>query len=102
MAGEPELAYGAEGEWVTSVQQWLTHLGYYGGAADGSFGPATLAAVNALQAHYSVDEAGTVGPETWHLITMASSEDKVGLSHSWHGSEVNVVDVPEMSEEGAS
>jgi peptidoglycan hydrolase-like protein with peptidoglycan-binding domain len=99
MADEPELQPGADGEWVTYLQQWLTHLNFYGGAADGSFGPVTQAAVSAAQAHYSIGEGGVVGAETWHLITLARTQGETELGHSWGDSQVDVVDVPEMSEE---
>ena len=97
MADEPELQQGAEGEWVTYLQQWLSHLGFYNGAVDGSFGPVTQEAVNAAQSQYSIGDGGTVSDETWHLITMARTKDETGLEHTWGASEVNVVDVPEMS-----
>ncbi len=102
MADEPDLQQGAEGEWVTYLQQWLAHLGFYGGTVDGSFGPTTEEAVNAARSHYSIDESGAVSTETWHLITMARTKDETGLEHTWGESEVNTVDVPEMSTDGVA
>jgi peptidoglycan hydrolase-like protein with peptidoglycan-binding domain len=52
MADEPDLHEGTEGEWVTYLQQWLTHLGFYAGTVDGSFGPVTQEAVNTLQSQF--------------------------------------------------
>jgi peptidoglycan hydrolase-like protein with peptidoglycan-binding domain len=101
MADEPDLRQGAEGEWVTYLQQWLAHLGYYGGAVDGSFGQVTQDAVNAVQAQYSIGDGGAVSAETWHLITMARTKDETGLENVWGDSEVNTVGVPEMSADGA-
>jgi len=98
VADEPDLHQGMEGEWVTSMQQWLTHLGFYGGAVDGSFGPATQEAVNNIQTHYSISDGGVVGAETWHLINMAATKDQTSLEHNWSGSEINTVDVPEMTD----
>jgi peptidoglycan hydrolase-like protein with peptidoglycan-binding domain len=98
MADEPDLAYGSQGEWVTYLQQWLTHLGHYDGAADGSFGPVTQQAVTAVQAQYAIGDGGAVGAETWHLITMARTQGETGLEHTWGDAEVTVVDVPQISE----
>jgi|SRR5690349_14700804 peptidoglycan hydrolase-like protein with peptidoglycan-binding domain len=98
MADEPDLHEGTEGEWVTYLQQWLTHLGFYAGTVDGSFGPVTQEAVNTLQSQFSIGDGGVVSAETWHLITMAATKDETGLGHAWRDAEVNVVDVPEMSD----
>jgi len=76
----------------------LKELGFYGGAVDGSFGPATQEAVNNIQTHYSISDGGVVGAETWHLINMAATKDQTSLEHNWSGSEINTVDVPEMTD----
>lgn len=81
MADEPELAEGAEGEWVEYLQQLLSSLGFYQGQIDGQFGPATTEAVGALQQQYSIDENGTVGAGTWQVITSAGTAD--GSNAAW-------------------
>jgi len=75
MADEPELAEGADGEWVTYLQQQLSSFGFYLGQIDGQFGPSTTEAVSALQQQYSIDESGTVGAATWDLLSQAGTAD---------------------------
>jgi peptidoglycan hydrolase-like protein with peptidoglycan-binding domain len=97
MADEPQLAEGAEGEWVEFLQGWLQQLGFYGGAIDGQFGPVTAQAVSAAQSQYQIDEDGQVGAGTWKLIEIARN-DNPEVAVEWGESELNTVDVPEMDE----
>jgi 3D (Asp-Asp-Asp) domain-containing protein len=59
-AVEPVLEQGAKGEQVTKVQQLLAESGFYAGALDGKFGPATRAAVERFQNRYSLPVTGAV------------------------------------------
>ncbi len=61
----PLLKEGATGSAVAQLQQRLTALGFDPKGVDGIFGPATLAAVKAFQAHEGIAVDGVVGPQTW-------------------------------------
>ena len=61
----PLLQEGATGSAVAQLQQRLTALGFDPKGVDGIFGPATLAAVKAFQAHEGIAVDGVVGPQTW-------------------------------------
>lgn len=59
-SADPVLAQGAKGEQVSKIQQLLAASGFYAGTIDGSFGPATRAAIERFQARYSLPVTGTV------------------------------------------
>ena len=61
-AGRRVLTYGSKGEDVRHLQAFL------GLATDGSFGPATLAAVKKYQASVGLAPDGSVGPLTWAKV----------------------------------
>ena len=60
----PELKNGSSGADVTTVQYLLNGRGH-STASDGSFGPATEAAVKAFQSANGLVADGVVGPKTW-------------------------------------
>jgi peptidoglycan hydrolase-like protein with peptidoglycan-binding domain/GH25 family lysozyme M1 (1,4-beta-N-acetylmuramidase) len=69
----PELASGARDqggktEWVKQAQLLLDITWQPSLAADGDFGPATKAAVEALQADDHVRADGIIGPQTWQAL----------------------------------
>lgn len=64
----PTLRLGDEGDAVSRLQQRLSKLGLYEGAADGSFGPLTETAVKAAQARFKLEVDGVVGPATWQAL----------------------------------
>ncbi len=64
----PTLRVGARGEPVRALQNRLNQLGYNVGAADGDFGPKTLAAVKAFQKAKGLTADGVVGPKTWDKL----------------------------------
>lgn len=100
MADEPELAEGAEGEWVEYLQQWLNSLGFYQGKIDSQFGPVTAEAVTAAQQQYSIDEDGTVGAGTWQLITLARTADDARAEVVWKDSQLDEIEAPEVEGDG--
>lgn len=61
------LKKGHKGAQVRTLQALLIGYGYSCGSSgvDGSFGPATDAAVRAYQKTMSIDVDGSVGPQTW-------------------------------------
>jgi peptidoglycan hydrolase-like protein with peptidoglycan-binding domain len=63
----PTLKQGSTGDAVKTLQSKLVALGVSVGASgvDGSFGPATLAAVKTYQAGVGLTVDGIVGPNTW-------------------------------------
>ncbi|WP_030917008.1 peptidoglycan-binding protein [Streptomyces sp. NRRL B-24720] len=69
----PLLQSGASGAHVTAVQQLLNTQGFAAGAADGSFGAATLSAVKAYQTRHGLPAGGNVGPKTWTALLSAGS-----------------------------
>lgn len=58
------LRQGSKNEEVKLLQAYLNKLGFDCGDVDGSFGPATLAAVKAFQSKNNLDPDGVVGPMT--------------------------------------
>jgi cell wall-associated NlpC family hydrolase len=57
------VRYGSSGSYVRTVQQRLGGI-----AVDGSFGPATLAAVKSFQSRKGLTVDGVVGPRTWEAL----------------------------------
>ena len=62
---------GATSSAVTGIQYLLRAHGRPV-AADGSYGPATTAAVSAFQAAKGLATDGTVGPRTWTALVIAT------------------------------
>ena len=72
------IRQGARGEIVRTMQQYLRDLSRVYSqiptiAADGIFGPRTLAAVRAFQRQFGLQVDGIVGPLTWNALTRAWS-----------------------------
>ena len=67
-AANPTLREGAKGSSVLSLQNKLKAAGFNPGAADGSFGPKTTAAVKAFQQSRGLTADGVVGPKTWDKL----------------------------------
>jgi hypothetical protein len=61
----PVLRLGSKGAAVVELQKKLAAKGFSPGAADGDFGPKTLAAVKAFQKANGLVADGIVGPKTW-------------------------------------
>ncbi|MDB2076557.1 peptidoglycan-binding protein [Clostridium paraputrificum] len=59
---------GSTGATVITVQARLNQLGYNLGAPDGSFGPATDAAVRSFQRSRNLSIDGSCGPATWSKL----------------------------------
>jgi peptidoglycan hydrolase-like protein with peptidoglycan-binding domain len=72
-ASPPTLREGSKGAAVVTLQNKLKAAGFNPGAADGSFGPKTEAAVKAFQKSRGLTADGVVGPKTW---------DKLGIKVS--------------------
>ncbi len=102
MADEPELHPGAQNEWVSYLQQMLTHLGVYSGEVAGTFDATTKASVEALQQHYSIDEGGAVGEQTWHLLAMSREKPNEGVGFEQLDSAVSTCEAPEFETEGTA
>jgi cardiolipin synthase len=75
-ADRPLLAAGARGDAVLALQQalsaWRAGRGEPALGADGAFGPATLAAVQAFQVASGLAADGRVGPKTWDALAAAA------------------------------
>ncbi|PTL79674.1 peptidoglycan-binding protein [Vitiosangium sp. GDMCC 1.1324] len=67
------LREGAHGSSVVTLQKKLKSAGFDPGAADGSFGPKTLAAVKAFQKARGLAADGVVGPKTWSALNSATA-----------------------------
>lgn len=78
---KPILKNGSTGEAVKQLQTRLNELGF-DLDIDGSFGPATLAAVKEFQAKSELEVDGSVGPLTWAALeevkSMAKFPDTAG------------------------
>jgi peptidoglycan hydrolase-like protein with peptidoglycan-binding domain len=68
---------GSEGEDVTTVQYLVTAQGHPTGI-DGSFGPATKAAVAAFQSSRGLGADGIVGPQTWPQLIIQVQQGSNG------------------------
>ena len=64
----PILRPGMVGPAVARVQETLQDRGFYTGAIDGIFGPATATAVMDFQASVRLAADGIVGPATWQAL----------------------------------
>ncbi len=53
---------------VAELQRVMTKLGYYSGAIDGIYGPATTDGVKKMQTALGVTSDGIYGPETHHAL----------------------------------
>ncbi|NID13965.1 XVIPCD domain-containing protein [Luteibacter yeojuensis] len=85
----PLLKEGAHGEDVRRLQSSLASLGYkddHGHAlkADGDFGPATKAAVKAMQRHSGIAQDGVAGHDTLSAIEHAQDLVEAGRRHRPH------------------
>lgn len=68
VVSRPTLRRGAKGNDVIFLQQRLQAFGLLEGAIDGDFGPATEAAVTAMQKQANLAADGIVGPATWTIL----------------------------------
>ncbi|MGB9357505.1 MAG: peptidoglycan-binding domain-containing protein [Acidimicrobiia bacterium] len=57
------------------IQQELTALGYFEGAADGILGPMTVEAITAFQTDAGITADGAYGPETYEALADALEAD---------------------------
>lgn len=64
----PVLKKGSKGDSVKALQILLNGNGHNCGTADGSFGPATLAAVKSFQKAKKLEQDGSVGAMTWAAL----------------------------------
>lgn len=72
----PNVAEGATGSNVQSIQYLLLHRGY-SVAVDGQFGPQTKSAVVTFQQRNGLVADGVVGPQTWPVLII---ELRLGMS----------------------
>ncbi len=66
--GLPILRRGAQGSEVVTLQTRLKKRGFLKGNVDGDFGEQTLAAVQAFQKRYGLEDDGVVGGATWRIL----------------------------------
>jgi hypothetical protein len=95
VAARPVLRQGTTGSAVVELQTLLTRSGH-STSRDGSFGPATHAAVLAFQRGHGLTADGVVGPLTWAALVAASPSTSltlVSFSEPWRiiGSRTYVV-----------
>ncbi len=64
----PILRLGMQGPAVVRLQERLQSAGFFQGAVDGIFGPATRTAVQAAQRNFTLEPDGVVGPATWTAL----------------------------------
>jgi len=95
VAARPVLRQGVTGSAVVELQTLLTRAGH-STSPDGSFGPATHAAVVAFQRSHGLTGDGVVGPLTWAALAAASPRSRVtpvAVTETWRiiGSRTYVV-----------
>jgi peptidoglycan hydrolase-like protein with peptidoglycan-binding domain len=66
--GQPTVGPGSDGDAVRRVQRALRRTANLGVAVDGSYGPATEAAVKDFQQGAGLSVDGIVGPATWNAL----------------------------------
>ncbi len=81
------VGLGAKGDSVKTVQEYLNAVARVYPEipevmADGSFGPATRAAVEAFQTQFGLPVTGAVGIETWYELARQFDETTAGLYRS--------------------
>lgn len=86
----PTLRQGSTGDAVVRLQKLLAARGYSPGAADGSFGPATLKAVQNFQGAIGTTTDGVVGPKTWGALEARAAAGSV-LREGAAGAEVTAL-----------
>lgn len=69
------LRRGDKNELVVELQIKLKELGFYTGTIDGSYGPKTEDAVEALQKERKITQDGICGPKTWAAINAFAPYD---------------------------
>lgn len=70
------LKEGSEGPQVRELQQRLMELGYYDKSVDGSFGPATAAALKDFQKANGLSADGLAGPKTMEVLHSGDAKRK--------------------------
>lgn len=76
------LKPGSSGDEVLHLQQLLSQLGFLSATPNGTYGPATLAAVIKFQAAHSLDQLGVVGPATRAALNALGSSPAAAASAS--------------------
>lgn len=69
-----ELARGAEGPEVSTLQRGLNELGFAAGTVDGDYGRVTQAAVSAFQAANGLDVTGTANAATLNTLRSVDAQ----------------------------
>jgi peptidoglycan hydrolase-like protein with peptidoglycan-binding domain len=69
MAEQPDLVPGHTGEWVTYLQQLLTHHGAGSGFQDATYCATTESSVRELQRRHGLAETGRCDGATWQKLT---------------------------------
>lgn len=86
-ATRPTLSAGSRGAAVVALQQRLSALGYWCGAADGVFGDLTRQGVVAVQKVSGLVRDGVCGPRTWAALDTGARP--VARSRAGHVCEVD-------------
>ncbi|HEU5226676.1 MAG TPA: peptidoglycan-binding protein [Ktedonobacteraceae bacterium] len=73
----PDVGQGASGENVFSIQLMLQAHGT-SLSIDGSFGSQTASTVKAFQSAHSLSADGVVGPQTWPVLIITTSQGNTG------------------------
>lgn len=69
MAEQPDLVPGHTGEWVTYLQQLLTHHGAGSGFQDATYCATTESSVRDVQRRHGLPETGHCDGATWEKLT---------------------------------
>lgn len=82
ITAQAAVRMGVNGEWVMLLQERLGEEGFYSGAKDGSYSPATRSAVKKFQRSRGLEDSGEADYETLSALGLNSAHESGYFSSS--------------------